>query len=121
MKFSDETRDKVQTRARNRCEKCGGYALYAQIHHRRPRGMGGSKDPAAGSPANALWLHPNCHEQVEKNRAAALANGWLVRQGHDPATVAVKRWNGWVMLDRDGAMRILPGNPTVIFTERSGQ
>lgn len=104
MKFTDEVREIIKERAKDRCEVCGSLALYHQIHHRRPRGMGGSKDPACGSPANGIWVHPWCHRKIESDREQALANGWLVHQGQNPAEVPFKKYNQWVILRDDGTM-----------------
>jgi len=70
--------------------------------------MGGSKDPACGTAANGIWVHPSCHERIERSRKDAYENGWLVHQGHDPAQVPLKRWNSWVLLMEDGTMRLFP-------------
>lgn len=85
----------------------------AQIHHRRPRGMGGTKQRESGNAANGLLLHPSCHERVERNRSAALAAGWLVPQHADPAEVPVRLWDGWALLSDDGSLTRV-GEPTPI-------
>lgn len=102
MKFTDKVREQIRERAKDRCEKCGSLALYHQIHHRRPRGMGGSKDPDTGSPANGLWVHPACHAKIESNREESLEAGYLVRQGVDPTAVPVKIGISWYLLDHQG-------------------
>lgn len=104
MKFTDKTRRLIQERANDRCEICGARALNHQIHHRRPRGMGGSKDKASGTPANGIWVHPSCHARIESNREEALSNGWLVRQGKNPAETPFRRYDRWVILNEDGSM-----------------
>lgn len=107
MKFTDEVRNLIVARAKGRCEVCGSMALYNQVHHRRPRGMGGSKDPRVGSAANGLLVHPHCHSKIESQRELARENGWLVSQSDDPASVPVKKHNGWVLLHEDGAYTIV--------------
>jgi 5-methylcytosine-specific restriction protein A len=102
VKFTDDVRKVIQSRAKDRCEICGSLALYHQIHHRRPRGMGGSKDPVVGSAANGIWVHPHCHSKIESERERARENGWLVPQASDPSKVPFKKYNGWVMLNEDG-------------------
>jgi hypothetical protein len=74
-------------------------------HHRRPRGMGGSRDRATNSPANALLLCGRCHRICEQHREVARQHGYLVRQGVDPGGVAVWRWGQWVHLDDTGGVR----------------
>lgn len=93
----------IINRADTCCERCGirlasamQRALGYSIHHRRPRGMGGTSRTDANSPANLLLLcgsgTTGCHGWVEANREAALEQGFLVRQGDDPAAVPVAVW-----------------------------
>lgn len=107
MKFSDEVRDLIRKRAKDRCEMCGAVALYHQVHHRRPRGMGGSKDPVSGSPANGLWVHPSCHAKIESRREDAYQKGYLVRQSQDPREVPVRIGRFWYLLDESGGRSLV--------------
>ena len=115
MKFSQQTREVIYQRAGRCCERCPKSAEGGSIHHRRPRGMGGTKDPAAGGGPNGVLLcgsgTTGCHGEVESNRVQAIADGWLVPQGVDPATVPIRhRTLGRVWLDDDGMY--LHQNPT---------
>lgn len=104
--FPTTIRTLVYARAGSRCERCGVYAYGGSLHHRRPRGMGGTKDPAARSAANALLLcgtgTTGCHGWVESHRADALELGLLVRQGHDPHDVPATIRIGRVLLGEHG-------------------
>jgi hypothetical protein len=86
------------------------------IHHRIPRGMGGTKDPKVSSPANLIVLcgsgTTGCHGDVESYRDAR-ARGLLLWRSQDPAEVpvevCVQRASGLVpaqtqpfLLDNDG-------------------
>lgn len=83
-------------RSGGNCERCGGFG--EQIHHRRPRGMGGTRrEDANGLPA-LVHLCRLCHEFIESNREWAHENGWLVRQWADPAYQPVKIQGSWVQL-----------------------
>lgn len=104
MKFSQKTRDIIHRRANGRCEICGLPVIDPQIHHRRPRGMGGTKRQESASPSNGLLVHLKCHATVEANRHEALMNGWLVRQDQDPAEMPVRRWDALVLLGNDGSV-----------------
>tara|TARA_R110000868_G_scaffold57162_1_gene176805 strand:+ start:3956 stop:4267 length:312 start_codon:yes stop_codon:yes gene_type:complete len=81
------------TRADNCCERCGvGVAdIPASIHHRKPRRMGGTKDPAINAAENLALLcgtgTTGCHGWVESNRAEAKGLGWLVADWESPETV----------------------------------
>jgi 5-methylcytosine-specific restriction protein A len=95
----------VKDRAANHCERCGHNVedRPAAVHHRRPRGMGGSRRPDTNSPCNLLLLCDPCHLTVESSRQISRERGWLVRQEHDPATRPV--WlagRGWSFLTPDG-------------------
>lgn len=48
-----------------------------QVHHIRPRRMGGSRDPRLGSAENGLLLCVGCHAWVESHRAEAREQGLL--------------------------------------------
>lgn len=104
--FSDVVRARVMARCGGFCEvrtrHCWDEA--SQIHHRRPRGAGGSKDPATGQAANGIGVCIPCHDHLEKHRAEARDNGWLVRQGTVPATVPIWRHRRWVLLDDEGGV-----------------
>lgn len=102
MKFSTNVRKVVLLRAEGRCEGCGLKGSL-QLHHRRPRGMGGSTDPKAGTAANALALCSGCHLQVaEQKRDGAREMGWLIPQGTDPEETPVRLYDGWFWLGVGG-------------------
>lgn len=100
--FSEKTRDWVKSRAEGRCELCGGPMIVGHFHHRRARGMGGTKRDTSGAASNCLLIHPSCHADVESHRQRALDNGWLLRQTEDPLVVPVKLWSGMWLLDDSG-------------------
>lgn len=110
VKFSESTRTKIKFRSSNRCELCGSRLVNGQIHHRQPRGMGGSPhDEAKGGAANGLHVHFKCHELIEQNRAKALEYGWLVPQHGDSSLTPVRLWDGWWLLADDGSMSQVKG------------
>lgn len=95
MMVSNKVRDIVIQRASDSCEICGrdkdfiGYS----IHHRRPRGMGGTKRASTNDPRNLLLLCGSgvtgCHGLVESQRSHALACGWIVPQVVEPYRIPV--------------------------------
>jgi hypothetical protein len=110
-------RELVIDRALGCCEICGRILFDERarvvgpysVHHRQPRGMGGSSRREINSPANLLLLCGDattpggCHAHVESNRALAYGNGWLVRASADPAEVPVLLAGGdWYRLTDDG-------------------
>lgn len=104
MKFTESTRQLVQERARGLCEVCGSSVDVPQLHHRKPRGMGGTKNPASRSAANALLVHFRCHEWIERNRTEAYKMGYLVHQTDESVSRPVLLPTGWFCLMDDGSL-----------------
>lgn len=99
----------VHERDEGRCQRCGAFigSRPRSLHHRRARGMGGSR--LANTAANLILLcgtgTTGCHGWIESNRTKAEKLGFLVRQGHNPALIPVLRFmrrrelptdNGWI-------------------------
>lgn len=95
---SRETLAALAQRCGGRCELCGQAAEHT--HHRRPRGIGSSRDPQINACSNLLRLCASCHRYVEEHRAEALLSGWLVSRYTDPASapVLIDRGSRWVYL-----------------------
>jgi hypothetical protein len=111
VSISQATMALLQGRSGGRCECCG--ALATNTHHRRPRGMGGSRDPRTNQASNLVRLcgsgTTGCHGAIESNRDHFRDMGFLVRQGVDPAAVPIllRRPSGeaeWVLLDEVGGV-----------------
>ena len=108
--FSKTVRHIVENRANGFCERCGVNAPN-QIHHRRPRGMGGSQADDTNLAYNALAVCTTCHSEIESDRSDALRFGWLVRQGVNPREVAVFRRGQWVFLSDSETVFLPPAGP----------
>ena len=105
--FSDKTKARVMARSGGFCEirEIGCWDEGSQYHHRRPRGMGGSRSPVTGSASNALFVCLPCHQHAETTRRGeARTRGWIVRQSADPRQVPVFRYGRWVLLDDEGGI-----------------
>lgn len=109
-KVSPRTRQVVLERDLFRCVACGTYVGpfgdYS-LHHRRPRGMGGSRRPETNLPGNLLVLcgsgTTGCHGWTETHRDEALSMGLLVSQFvTDPDQVPVQTYCGWFVFDNEG-------------------
>ena len=74
---SAEVRAEVIARARGRCERCGTWADQGQVHHRKPRQMGGTSRPEINDASNLVLLCQLCHDDVESHRTDAYEAGWL--------------------------------------------
>lgn len=91
-------RQLVMERDGFQCVKCGNVVsgepgVGFSVHHRAPRGMGGSKHPSINMPSNLLLLcgsgTTGCHHEIESNRAAARDDGFLLWRSQNPAEVPV--------------------------------
>jgi hypothetical protein len=118
--FNDKTRETIRERSDERCERCGNGGSVWHFHHRRPRGMGGTSRKDSGGAANALLLHPQCHEWVERNRSAAYDLGYLVDQQTDPCEAPVRMWDGWKYLGSDGSVTEAPSQGVRAVGGRDG-
>lgn len=84
------------------------------IHHRLPRGMGGTRRDDVNSPANLVILcgtgASGCHGIVESQRGTAYDLGFLVRMNGVPSQVPIQHAvHGLVWLTDDGeAVREVP-------------
>lgn len=110
--LSKPVRDTVLERDRYRCFRCGRSVLEGMysLHHRRPRGMGGSSSPLTNLAANALTLcgtgTTGCHGWAESHRRQAIRLGLILPQGIDPSMVPVlHHQDGWLRLDNYGGTR----------------
>lgn len=92
------------------CAKCGT-GLYGvrgvqwHLHHRRPRSMGGSREPWVNLPGNLVALCAPCHRDVESHRDQSRAEGFLVSANgvHKPVDSPLLHFRfGWVLLDDFG-------------------
>lgn len=109
---SPATRETVLARDLYSCVRCGMYVGpfgVFSIHHRRPRGMGGSRLPDTNLPANLITLCgtgvTGCHGWVEQHRLQARGCGYLLWQGADPELVPVATHRGVIRLLNDGSTR----------------
>lgn len=100
----EPTRTLVVARAHGRCERCGVRRV-ADLHHRRPRGMGGARhDPLRHRVSCLVLLCRACHDWIEHNRAEATDGGWLVSHWDDTATTPLRTFlGGPVLLADDGS------------------
>lgn len=104
--FSVQIRQLIVQREGGRC------ALYLshageQIHHRRPRGRGGSQRAETNGAANGILVCPWCHDWIEHNRGYAMKLGLLVPSYRRPADVPILYRGEWMRLSDDGGL-----NPT---------
>lgn len=99
--FTNDVRMVIDARAGGLCEICR-VAPVEQFHHRRARGMGGTKRRATALPSNGLGLCAQCHYWVEANRRESLRLGYLCRQEQEPSAVAVLLDGRFVFLTDTG-------------------
>jgi 5-methylcytosine-specific restriction protein A len=77
-----------------------------QVHHRRPRGKGGTWLASSRSPANLLAVCDQCHLRIESERTWAFEQGLLLLPSGDAAERPVflrhLYGTGWWLLSDDG-------------------
>lgn len=93
------TRQGVIDRDERRCRRCR--APMAHLHHRKPRGLGGSRDPLINSPANLVCLCAGCHEWIERHRTESYDTGWLVHRRESPSDIPLLVGDYEIYLDDD--------------------
>lgn len=102
----------VRARDKGTCARCGSDRDLT-THHRRNRGMGGSRWPGINLPANLLTLcgsgTTGCHGWVTDHPAEARDLGLAVSLHTDPQVIPVHTWRGWLMLDNDGRAEAYEG------------
>jgi hypothetical protein len=91
--FTPKTRALIYARDGG-CVVCG-HDGDLNIHHRTPRGMGGSKAPWVNRASNGISVCGSgvhgCHGRIEANRSWAEVKGYIVRRGLNlPVNVPVE-------------------------------
>lgn len=92
----------VRHRDMDMCVVCGGTNAL-QTHHRRARGMGGTRRADTNEPQNLVTVCASCHHRIELNRAHAYRLGLLVHQTENPAEVPIHTWRGVIFLTPAGS------------------
>lgn len=103
----DESCPIVARRSGGKCEITGCHSPGEQFHHRRPRGMGGSRFAGIHSPSNLLHLCAEHHAWIESHRTESREFGLLVPQSSDPGDVVVVLRHGRVRLTETAAFVIV--------------
>lgn len=107
------TRTLITQRAGGCCELCGLYG--GDVHHRTPRGIGGSTRSEINEASNLLLLCRNCHAFIETiERASAYTYGWLCPQGTEPGDHPVLILGRWVYLTGEGTYVPAPDDETEV-------
>jgi hypothetical protein len=81
MAVTAATAKTVRDRELDRCQLCGGRewedANGFDLHHLRPKSMGGTADPQRDAPERLALLHAECHKEVHANPREARALGLI--------------------------------------------
>lgn len=103
----EAARSLVRARDQHLCQMCGQSIVDrpSAIHHRIPKGMGGSALLERASNLIRLCGNGNadgCHGKAHGNPHWARNHGWIVSRNFDPAEIPVDTFDGWVLLDDAG-------------------
>jgi len=99
----------VIARENGACAVCGLPLHTGHLHHRKPRGMGGSG--LVNTVSNMIHIHESCHlKHVERNRQRSYDMGWLVNGHNNPSETPMRYMlNRWVLLSDDGQITTVEG------------
>lgn len=127
--FSQDTLELILARSQGQCEIMSQVCSFhvSDVHHRRPRGMGGTNEPSANLASNGIAVCRRCHMWTESQRTWALENGFILKQGMtDPQEAAIWwRCNRtdfgnaakvWCLLLNDGSRKIIGNEDITTFT-----
>jgi 5-methylcytosine-specific restriction protein A len=93
----------VRKRDQGRCFRCNKVAH--EIHHRRPRQMGGTSHRWINEPANLVSLCGSDHRWAEAHYAEAVAEGYRIPHHQRADTWPITDHNGQrVLLHNDGTI-----------------
>ena len=98
--FTPAARAAILTATLDRCAGCGS-TWNIEIHHKRPRGMGGTSNALIGEPWNGAALCALCHSWTESHREVARLLGWLTPTPSPDVPFWTRPWGWavWVLLD----------------------
>lgn len=112
------TRELVAERDDWRCVSCGTPLIdqQASMQHRKPRGSGGTSDPAINRPSNLILLcgtaTSGCHLAAEQRGTRSRDLGYWVPSWQDPREVPVMHSTyGRVWLTDSGEVSYSPPTP----------
>lgn len=99
-----QARRLVLARDGDKCLRCLGPAV--DVHHRRPKGMGGTSDKSiAFGLANLISLCRECHAWVHEHPEQGYLTGYLLHSWDDPARfpLLLKPGSTYIYLRADGS------------------
>ena len=74
----------VRSRDQERCHKCGRRNSNLDVHHRKPKQMGGADAKTTYGLANLVSLCRDCHSWVHQHPEEAMSVGLLLSQSAEP-------------------------------------
>lgn len=92
--------DTLMGRSGGLCEVCGGEG--SDVHHRKPRKAGGTRDVSINALSNLTLLCRRDHARVESERSLSYENGWLVHSWDESGLVPFLRLGRFVLFDDEG-------------------
>jgi hypothetical protein len=108
VKVPQDVHETIVLRDGGRCIRCGTSVLSipASVHHRKPRGAGGTRDVRSYDLRNLVVLcgtgTTGCHGEVESGRTLAYDTGWLLRSYDDLDAPLITKDGRRVYLKADG-------------------
>lgn len=109
MKVPEKVRDAVMRRDYWCCARCGRDVTSSpySVHHRKPRGAGGTQDARSIDLRNLVLLCGSgvsgCHGHIESHRAEAYETRWLLRSYYDLPQPILRPDGARLLLTAEGA------------------
>jgi 5-methylcytosine-specific restriction protein A len=100
--FTAELKKQIFDRDDWKCVRCLGAAN--DVHHRKLRGMGGSK--LLNTPSNLISLCRKCHNWTHAHPADSYNAGYLVHSWDNPETIFIITKPGLLTLREDGTFTL---------------
>jgi 5-methylcytosine-specific restriction protein A len=105
----EKTRRIILARDCGKCLRCLGEAC--DVHHRKPKGMGGASAETEFGLANLVSLCRDCHSFCHLEPSLAYKTGFLVHSWEDPAEIPLKvgSYSHVIRLDSAGNLEEVGG------------
>lgn len=102
--FTRDLKQLVWLRDGGHCQRCWASVWQGDIHHRRPRGMGGrdGRETWINHHSNLVLLCRSCHDFLEEHPIEARRTGYRLDHGQVPEEVPIYCGDGvWYLLHGD--------------------
>ncbi len=106
----DRVRRSILERDGGICVRC--HCEACDVHHRKPKGMGGTSDEeVAYGMANLISLCRECHSRIHAHPAQSYRDGFLVQSWDNPELIKIVSSLGALKISSDGSFELEACDP----------